>query len=109
MPLYQTITYTTTGTKQSLNLDPSIVPFNAAITVTLTGGTTSYKLQYSITPFTIADANANWFDSADIPAATAASATVGFITPVSRVRLVIAALGGGGSLVLETNQGISTN
>lgn len=106
MPLYQTITYTTTGTKQSLNVDPSIVPFNAAITVLLTG-TASYKLQYSLTPFTIADASANWFDSGDIPAATITSAVTGFLTPVSRVRLVIASISG--SLVMEINQGMSTN
>jgi len=108
VPLYQTITYTTTGTKQSLNLDPSIVPFNATVAVTLTAGTTSYKMQYSVTPFDTADASSNWFDSTDIPAATTSSAVSSLPFPVSRVRLIIAALSGG-NLVLEVNQGISTN
>jgi len=108
MPLYQTVTYTTTGTKQSLNLDSSIAAFNAQIAVTLTAGTASYKLQYSLTPFTIADASANWFDSADIPTGTTTSAVTVFAAPVERVRLVIAALSGG-SLILEASQGISAN
>ena len=108
MPLYQTITYTTNGTKQSLNMDPSAVPFNTTVVVTLTAGTTSYKLQYSITPFDIADSSANWNDSVDIPAGTSTSASTSLAFPVSRIRLVIASLSGG-NLVLETSQGFSTN
>lgn len=106
MPLYQTLTYTTTGTKQSLNLDPSIVPFNAAITVALTG-TADYKLQYSLTPFTIADASANWLDIPGTAASITTSTSVPLLTPVSRVRMVITAVSG--TLVLEINQGFSTN
>src|SRR6185312_14082636 len=100
IPLFQTQTYTTTGTKASLNMDPSIAPFNATIAVTLTAGTTSYKLQYSITPFDVADANANWFDSTDIPASTSTSKTSFVTAPYGRIRLVIASLSGG-NLVLE--------
>lgn len=107
MPLYQTITYTTTGTKASLNLDPSIVPFNATVAATISG-TVAYKMQYSLTPFTTADASAQWFDSGDIPSGTSTSATSSFLFPVSRIRLVIATLTGG-SIILEVNQGISTN
>lgn len=106
MPLYRTITYTTTGTKQSLNLDPSIVPFNAAITAALTG-TADYKFQYSLTPFTIADASANWLDIPGTASSITTSTSVPLLTPVARVRLVIAAISG--SLVVEINQGFSTN
>ena len=111
MPLYQSVTYAsgTTGTQPSINMDPSIAPFNATIAVTLTGGTTSFKMQWSISPFeTVSDANANWFDSTDIPASSAASKTSFVTTPYARVRLVIASLSGG-NLVLETQQGISKN
>lgn len=108
MPLFQTISYTTTGTKQSLNLDPSITPFGANVMCTLAAGTVSYKMQYSITPFDIADASANWFDSGDIPAGTTTSATSAMIVPVSRIRFVIASLATG-PLTVEVSQGISTN
>jgi hypothetical protein len=108
MPLFQSVIYTTTGTKQSLNLDPSITPFNAVIACTVLTGPASYKMQYSVTPFTVADADANWFDSGDIPAATTTSAVSGLITPASRVRLVIATLTAG-SITLEITQGFSSN
>lgn len=108
MAYYQTISYTTTGTKGSINLDPSIVPFNALVAATLVAGTVSYKMQYSLTPFTVADSAALWFDSADIPAATAASALSALSSPISRIRLVIAAITTG-PLTLEVNQGFSTN
>lgn len=109
MPYRRTETYTTTGTKGSWNLDPSIAPFNANIAVTLTG-TASYKLQYTLDPLdspTAVDSDAAWFDSTDIPAATAASGGASFITPVARVRLIIASISG--SLKMEAIQGLSTN
>lgn len=108
MPLFQSVVYTTAATQPSLNLDPSIAPFNAAIVCTVLTGPVSYKLQWSITPFTVADNLANWIDSGDIPAGTTGSASSGFITPVSRVRLVIATLTAG-SITLEVQQGMSTN
>lgn len=108
MPLYKTATYTTTGTTDSINLDPSIAPFNATVAVTLTAGTTSYKLQWSLDPMTVTDAAALWFDSTDIPASTTASKVSYLIAPVSRLRLVIASLSGG-NLVLQVQQGISIN
>lgn len=111
MPYRRTETYTTTGTKGSWNLDPSIVPFNANIAVTLTTGPASYKLQYSLDTLdspTAVDSDASWFDSNDIPAATATSALAAFITPVARVRLVITTLTAG-SLKMEMIQGMSTN
>lgn len=107
MPLYREITYDTSGTKESLNLDPSVVPFNACVGCTLTG-TASYKLQYSLSPMTVADANALWFDSGDIPSGTSTSAATGFPYPVTRVRLDIASLVGG-SIALQLLQGFSTN
>lgn len=106
MPLYHTIAYTTTGTKDSQNLDPSIVPFNAHVAVTV-GTTGTYKLQYSLSGSDVSDANALWFDSADIPAGTAASATTLITSPVSRIRLVIAAISG--TITMQVRQGFSTN
>ena len=111
MPYNRSITYSTSGTKASFDFDASIAPFNASIMVTLTGGTTSYKLQYTNTNYGIltTDAQANWFDSADIPAGTTTSAFASLITPITRARLVIASLAGGGTLVVEASQGLSTN
>lgn len=109
MPLYQTVNYTTTGTKTSLNLDPSLAPFNVSIAVTLVTGPVSYKMQFSLDPFdSVTDANALWFDSADFPAATAASKTAALTYPVSRIRFIIATLTAG-SLTVQTLQGLSIN
>lgn len=108
MGYYRTETYTTTGTKGSWNADPAIVPFNLHVAVTLTTGPTSYKLQYSLDPMSVADADAVWFDSGDIPAGTAASASTLFTSPVARFRLVIATLTAG-SLQMQARQGLSTN
>lgn len=107
MPLFQTQTYSAAATTPSINLDPSITPFNALVACTVTG-TASYSLQFSITPFTIPDSAANWFTSTDIPAATSASKTSLILAPLSRIRLVIATLTGG-TIVLEVSQGMSTN
>ncbi len=107
--LFQTVTYTTTGTKASINMDPSITPFNATLAVTLTAGSTSYKGQFSLDPFgTVADADALWFDSTDFAASTAASKVSYLTAPISRFRLVIATLSGG-NLVLQAQQGFSKN
>lgn len=109
MPLTRTETYTTTGTKGSWNLDTSIAPFQVNVSVVLTG-TADYKLQYSYDALdspTAVDTDATWFDSADIPASTAASAAAAFNNPIARVRLVIAAVTG--SLKMTAIQPMSIN
>lgn len=108
MPLSNEIVYVTSGTKDSINLDPSISPFNVNVAFTLSGGTVSYKLQYSLSGPNVADSSALWFDSADFPAATAASKVAAISAPVARVRAVIAALSGG-TLTLQILQGMSIN
>lgn len=110
--LYRTVAYTTTGTKGSINLDPMIAPFNTTVAVDVGGGGT-YKLQYSIDPYTaadgsaIADSAATWFDSVNIPAGTAASAVTAIVSPVSRIRLVIAAVTD--TLTVKVSQAMSIN
>lgn len=106
MPLYRTVTYTDTGTKASLNMDPSIVPFNASIAVTL-ASTGTYKIQFSLDPETVTDANALWFDSANFPASSATNILSNVNFPASRFRIVIAANGTG--ITVQSRQGISTN
>ena len=108
MAYYRTVTYTTTGTKESLDFDPSIVPFNATVACTVVTGPVSYKIQYSLDPMTVAEASATWIDSGDIPAATTTSATSAFQFPVSRIRAVIATLTAG-SIQVQCLQGLSTN
>ena len=111
MPYCRTETYSTTGTKGSWNMDPSIAPFNAAVNITLSAGTATYALQYTLNPLdspTAVDSDAVWLDSPDIPTGTTGSATTSFLTPVARIRLVIAALSGG-TLTMEAIQGMSTN
>ena len=111
MPLERVETYTTTGTKASWNLDPSIAPFHASISCELSdGGTVSYTLQYSYDTLNdplATDADATWFESTDIPAGTTASKAATFNAPIARVRVVIAALTG--SLKMISLQGFSTN
>lgn len=111
MPLQRTETYTTTGTKGSWNCDPSITPFNLSIALALLSGTVSYKLQYSYDTLdspTAVDSDATWFDSTEIPAATAASSAQLFTgAPIARVRVIIATIAG--SLKMTMLQGMSTN
>lgn len=106
MALYNEVAYTTTGTKDGVNLDPSIAPFNASAAVTV-GSTATYKLQYSLSPTTVADSAALWFDSVNMPSGTTASAVTNFMFPVARVRLVIAALSG--TITLQVSQGYTNN
>lgn len=109
MPLRRTETYTTTGTKGSWNCDPTLTPFNLSVAFALLTGTVSYKLQFSYDTLgpTDADSSATWFDSTEIPAATAASAVQSFNAPVTMVRVVIAAITG--SLQMTMLQGMSVN
>jgi hypothetical protein len=105
------VTYTTTGTKASVDFDPAIAPFNASVVCTVTTGPASYKLQYTLSDFsspTMTDAAAVWVDSVDIPAGTTASAAASLPFPITRLRMVIATLTAG-SIQLQTRQGISTN
>lgn len=107
-PLFRTITYTDTGTKDSFNLDPSIASFKVCVAFTLSAGTVDYKMQYSLSPMDVADADALWFDSTEVPASTTASIVAALATPYSRIRAVIAAISGG-TLTMQVRQGISVN
>jgi hypothetical protein len=110
MPLQRTETYTTIGNKTSWNCDPSVTPFSLSVACVILSGTAAYKLQYSYDMLdspTATDANATWFDSTDIPAATAVSATTKFDAPIARVRLAISAIAG--QLQMTTLQGMSVN
>ena len=110
MPLQRTETYTTTGTKQSWNCDPSVTPFNVNVGAILLSGTVDYKLQYSYDTLDdplLTDSDASWIDSNDIPAATSATAEANFSTPIARVRIIIDAISG--SLKVTMLQGFSIN
>lgn len=111
MPLQRTETYTTTGTKQSWNVDPSITPFQLSVALDLVSASTgTFGLQYSYDTLdspTATDSDATWFDSAVIPAGTTADAQQAFTTPIARIRVVIAALSG--SLKMTALQGFSVN
>lgn len=108
MAYYQTNSYTTTGTKGSINLDPAIAPFCCTVACILEGAATgTFSMQYSLSPMDVTDANALWLTSGDIPLATATNASSFIQSPVSRVRLVIAAVSG--TLTIQTLQGLSTN
>ncbi len=106
MPIFKTVSYTDTGTKESLNLDPSIAPFQVTASVNLSS-TGNYKLQFSLDPMTVADADAVWQDSVNIPSGTTSSAVTAIISPITRVRTVIAA--NGGIITVQLYQGISVN
>lgn len=103
MPPYQTESYATTGVKASLALDTTVAPLDVTVAATLIAGSVSYKLQYSLDPSSVADADAIWIDSPDIPAGTDASAVASFSFPVNRVRVDIAAIATG-PLVLQVLQ-----
>jgi hypothetical protein len=112
MSYAQNLTYTSAATQPSIGLDAGTVPFNATIMCTLLGGAVaSYKMQYTLNelngPLAV-DADANWMDSPDIPAGTAANSFASLTTPIARVRLVIASLTGG-SLQVQVRQGYYSN
>lgn len=106
MALSHEVAYTTTGTKASLNMDPSITPFNASLAVTV-GTTGTFGIQYSLSGPDVSDAAALWFDDANIPAGTTASKVTNYMFPVGRVRIVIAAISG--TITLQTLQGFTVN
>lgn len=106
MPLYNKTVYTDTGTKTSVNLDPSIAPFNASVVCSISNAA-NYKLQYSLDPMDVSDASATWVDSANIPSGTTATSITNFMFPVARVRVVIASLTG--TLTLQVRQGYTNN
>lgn len=104
------VTYTTIGTKPSVDFDPKMAPFEASVAVIMTTGPVSYGMQYTLDDFTDplkTDANAVWIDSTGIPLATVGSAQASLNFPVSRIRLVIATLTAG-NLRLQTQQGYGT-
>lgn len=100
MAPYQTASYTTTGVKDSLKLDD---PLAVTVAATLVAGSVSYKLEYSLDPASVSDADALWFESADLPAGSDAGGLAPFAFPVSRVRLDIASLTTG-PLILQVLQ-----
>lgn len=106
MALSHYVAYTDTGTKASVNLDPSIAPFNASVVCSLSS-TGNYKLQYSLSDSDVADADAIWVDSDNIPASTTATAVTNFMFPVTRCRVVISA--NGGTITLQVLQGYTNN
>lgn len=100
------VSYTTTGTKASVNMDPSIVPFNASIGVTLSS-TGTYGIQYSLDSNDTPDASSSWFNDTNLPAGTALSGVTNYMFPVTKIRIVITALSG--TLSLATLQGFTSN
>lgn len=107
--LYKTVAYTTTGTKASLQLDPSIAPFNATVAVNIGGGAT-YKVQYTLDPLegpTATDSGAFWYDSTNMPSGSTSSIVSSFVSPVARIRIVITAVTD--TITLQVQQGMSIN
>lgn len=103
---YATYAAGVTGTQPSINLDPSIVPFQATEAVFIISGTASFGLQWSFDDNT-PDASSTWFNDILVPAGTVASIYANINTPVAKIRIVIVSNTGG--LKLTTLQGFSTN
>lgn len=106
MALSHYVSYTTTGTKASVNMDPSIAPFSATVGVSIGGGAT-YGVQFSLDPVETADASSVWYDDANMPAATSTSKTTGYTFPITKVRIVISAITD--TVRLTTLQGFTSN
>lgn len=106
MALSQYISYTTTGTKASLNIDASIAPMSATIGVAVGGGAT-YKIQYSLDALDVADADADWFDDPTLGSGTITSGTTAYPHPVTKIRIVIAAVTD--TVKLKVLQGFTIN
>jgi hypothetical protein len=104
---YATYAAGVTGTQPSINLDPSICPFQVTAAVFILSGSASFGLQWSFDDQTVSDANSNWFNDTLIPTGTTASSFENINTPVTKIRIVIASNTGG--LKLTTLQGFTTN
>lgn len=98
--------YTTTGTKASIGLDWATTPFNVAVAVTV-GTTGTYSIQYSLDDPSTTDANALWFTDANLGSGTTASGVTNYMFPVTRIRIVIAAITG--TITLQTLQGFAVS
>ena len=113
MPLQRSEVYSTTGTKQSWNCDPSIAAFSVNLAVLLSaGGVAEYGLQYSYDTLDdplLTDSDATWIDSNDLPAGTTDTGEANFSTPIARVRLVITTLTAPATLTMKMLQGMSVN
>lgn len=110
MALSHYVTYAsgTTGTQTSLNMDPSITPWNGTVQVYVVGGSASYSVQWSLDDYaTVSDANARWVTDPQFPLGSAATINANLLYPVTRIRLVIVTNTGG--IELKTLQGFTTN
>lgn len=101
-------TYTAFGVKSSVNLDPSVSPFNATVGLAITSGTASYGIQYSLASPNTSDANATWFNDANLAPGQTAGGTTNYAFPVTRVRLALAQLSAGGSVDFTVLQGFTS-
>ena len=106
MAYYQTVSYTDTGTKASLALDPSIASFNATVGVFLSS-TGTYGLQFSLDPLDTSDAASDWLSDLILPTGTTVSGFQAYNMPITKVRIVIAA--NGGTIKLKVLQGFTGN
>jgi hypothetical protein len=106
MALSHYVSYTTTGTKASVNMDPSIAPFSATIGVGVGGGAT-YNVQYSLDPVETPDASSVWFNDPIMPSGTTTSLTSPYTFPVTKVRIVIVLITD--TVQFKTLQGFTTN
>ncbi|WP_213775107.1 hypothetical protein [Bradyrhizobium sp. dw_78] len=101
-PIYET--YTTTGAQDPIPLNYYQTPFNASVFVYINGGTATYGVQYTADPTNSASITPRWFDDANMPAGTAASATSNYMFPVRAVRVNITAITG--SVEFKILQGV---
>lgn len=109
MALSHYVTYASgvTGTQPSVNLDPSISPFNCTVAVVIVGGSASYGIQFSHDANDVSDANSRWFADPTFGTGIVASGYVVYNNPITKVRIVIASNTGG--LELKTLQGFTQN
>lgn len=91
-PVYQS--YTTTGAKTPVALDWTISPFNASVFAYLVSGSATFAVQFTADPIDDATITPRWFDDANIPTGTTASASSNYMFPVRAVRINIASISG---------------
>lgn len=116
MPYQQAVTYpaTTTGAQASINLDPTIAPFNATLAVELgSGASATYEIQYTVDNFdlpSMTDSAATWFLASGITSTTTTTNIAGALNnPVTRVRVNFTVAVAGGTVTFRALQGLSTN
>jgi len=100
------LAFNSVGTTVPVNLDWTVVPFNASFAVNLAGNATgTFTVQYTLQNPSNGTGLINWYNDANVASST--STFVGnYMFPVQAVRLVMSSLSTNGTGAFSVLQGL---